>query len=127
MKKILLLCVIVCQFLSCKKEEKTDPSFPLEYKISPLDSYITKIEYKDQTGTSVETTNLSTFPGGIKTITVPSKPFSAQLTIEVNNTTTSTLNYTLTISVYGVPQKTVSLPAPAMTASTKIKAEVDFN
>lgn len=127
MKKILLSIVIAALFLSCKKESKDVPlTFTLGYKIEPLNSYITKIEYKDQTGTSVETTDISAFPGGLKTFTV-SKPFNAQLKIIVNNTTTSVLNYTLSITGEGVPQKTVTLSAPALTASTEIKAEVLIN
>lgn len=115
---ILATFFIVAANFSCKKNSKAESPASVEYKITPLDSYILLLKYNDNTGNLVSITNpsqfinggdQSQFINGSKTISVSAKPFLAKIEITVLNTTTASLNYDLEILVDGQVKKTVTV------------------
>ncbi len=118
---ILAIFFIVATNFSCKKNSKAELPASVEYKITPLDSYILLLKYNDNTGNLVGITNpsqfinggdQSQFLNGSKTISVSAKPFLAKIEITVLNTTTASHNYDLEILVDGLLKKTVTVNVP---------------
>lgn len=108
---------------SCKKDDDT-PLTTVEYQITPMNVYFTQITYKDHTGNNVVITDPSDFVGGTKSISV-SAPFTARLETVATSTTTTTVNYSLSIKVNGeVKQVTPVVLAPMATVSSSVEYSI---
>lgn len=116
------LLILATFFLqtACKKNttQNIPATYEVEYKIVPFSNAITKFTYIDQTGASVVLKDTALPANGIKKITVSTKPFTASLTTEMNNQTSSPISYNLFISIDGVQKISVPGKAQAATAST---------
>lgn len=108
----LLLTTLFISISSCKKNSDKSSSTSVEYKISPMNQYFTLIKYNDNTGSVVTISDPSQFNGGIKDISISTKPFDARLETQINNTTAQTINYTLVIMVNGQAAKSVQVSSP---------------
>ncbi len=137
MKKILplLFAAITALLLSsCKKDadktssgsKSTTTSYKVDYTISPADVYITQVTYIDSIGATITANDLSAFTSGVKTIHILSKPFKAKLSIRVDNTTNTTHNYYLAITVDGTVQKYVPMSVPPHATSYDGEAEYEL-
>ncbi len=118
MKKFLsiaFLSVIVLLAGACKK---STPQIDLQYKIEPHDNYIIEIAYNDQKGNLKTLNDFSLFANGSKTFQITHKPFTAQLSIKVNNSSNVQRHYLLYIYVDGQVKSWVDLMTPAMTELT---------
>lgn len=103
---------------SCKKSSDSSSSVTsVEYQITPMNSYFTQISI-DSIGTKVVITDPSKFVNGSKVISVTTKPFLASIETTINNTTNSSINYSLAILVDGQAKNIVSVSAPAGVTST---------
>jgi len=122
MKKtpFLLTLLFVLAFIapSCSKSSGKPSTTTVEYQITPMNVYFTKITFNDQTGSSVVITDPSQFSGGAKSIVVTTKPFSAKLQTEINNTTSTPVTYNLVILVDGQMKKTQPCSAPPNATAT---------
>lgn len=119
-----LLLFSVTIGLSCKKNS-TASSTTVEYQITPMNNAFTKITYTDANGSSVVISDPAQLATGKKTITV-TKPFAAKIETEINNVTTSTITYTLVISVDGqvkASQPASAPPSSITTASTQFNVQ----
>ena len=105
---------------SCKKESKT---LTVEYRVAPINSSITKITYNDASGAPIVVTNPAQFSNGSASISIAALPYTAKISIEVNNQTLSSIVYDLSILVNGQPMKLQSGVALPMSALTVISAE----
>ncbi|PSL50312.1 hypothetical protein CLV51_1011656 [Chitinophaga niastensis] len=132
MKKVIQSCALIAFAIAilsvqvaCKKDTKQNNmnTFEVEYRIVSVNSSFTRITYNDQTGTPVVLNDAMQFQNGVKKITVSAKPFTARLSTEVNNQTSTTFKYDLYISVDGQQIKSVSGSAPPMTPSTVTAVE----
>ena len=118
---IILLALAVSTILSsCKKKSN---SITVEYRIAPINNSITKITYNDVTGTPVIITNPAQFGTGSTFVSIMALPYSAKISIEVNNQTISSIVYDLRILVNDQTMKLESGVALPMSASTIISAE----
>ncbi|WP_284651574.1 hypothetical protein [Flavobacterium terrisoli] len=117
---VLLLSVFVT---SCSSDD--DNSTKVKYEIVGLDSSVTEIKYKKGNGSVVTLNNFEDFAGGnsSKTVSVSDYPFTANLEVTANNTSSSTKTYTLAITVNGVPEDFTPLVVPANSTATAV---VDF-
>jgi hypothetical protein len=125
MKKIRLIVVLsyltLISSLSCSKSENTvnkPSSYEVEYQIDSPSIYITQVTYTDSNGSPLSVTDLSTFTNGKKKISVTNKPFTANITTNINNTSQQTINYSLIISVDGVLKRYVNTQAPPIQTSS---------
>lgn len=84
---------------SCKKDSDSSSTTKVEYRITPMNVYFTKITYTDQSGSDITITDPSQFSSGSKSISITSKPFNASITTQVNNTTSGTITFNLAILV----------------------------
>ncbi len=104
MKKITSLIIgtlLICTMnISCKKDSDSK-STTVEYKISPMNNFFTKIAYTDIAGQETIITDPTKFPTGSVAVKILSKPFNAKFSITINNTTNATVHYGLTILVNG--------------------------
>jgi hypothetical protein len=125
LQRTLFLIILCLFFISCKKDSTQDNtgSFEVEYMISPISIYTTKITYTDQTGASIEMTDLDQFPNGSRKITVSKKPFTAKLSVQINNTTNATINFDLYILVDSQFKKSAHGIAPAMSPFSVTEVE----
>lgn len=129
MKKILhsaLLFIVCFSLICCKKssaEKPIDTSYEVEYNITPLTNAFIKIAYTDQTGATITLNDVTQFPGGIKKIKVPNKPFTAKISVDINNQAAVPLSSVLSISVNGEVKKVEPINVPAFMTSTDITAE----
>jgi hypothetical protein len=119
---ILIMLSSVMSSLSCKKSSDSPTTTAIEYRISPMNLYFIQIKYIDNTGNPVIINDPSQFSTGTKSISISTKPFNAILETKINNTTSSTINYTLSISVNGAIKKIVEATAPPI-ATSVISAE----
>ena len=119
MKKITLLLSILSVILitSCSKDKKYDPII-VEYKITPMNVYFTKVAYNDFNGQMFTITNHEEFVDGARAIPVEKAPFTAKMQTEINNTTASAIYYDLVISVNHEVKKVVSAEAAPNSIST---------
>jgi len=119
MKKITLLLSILSVILisSCSKDKKYDPII-VEYKITPMNVYFTKIAYNDFNGQMFTITNHEEFIDGATSIPIEKAPFTAKMQTEIVNTTSSDIYYDLVISVNHQVKKIVSASAPANSTAT---------
>jgi hypothetical protein len=115
---LVAIFIIFVGTAACKKDSYSSGSTTVEYKINPMNVYFTKISYTDNNGNSVEITDPSQFTGGVKSITLTKKPFLAKIETKINNTTSATIPYTLTISVDGQVKTIAQAGAPAMASSS---------
>ena len=124
---LLIVFAISCTFFSCKKDNPQPGNnsglTKVEYQIDTISNSFVNITYTDSTGTPVVLTHASQFPGGLKTIYVSSKPFTAKITTEVNNQTNTPLHYSLVILVDGISKKVVADTALSYTTSTITSAQ----
>lgn len=121
LQNFLFLSIIsICHFSCSKKnDESVKPqTTTVEYKITPMNQNFTKISYKDANGNTVDITDPSQIADGIRTISITNKPFTARLDVIMNNVTTSTVYYSLVISVDGTPVKLVNAGAPPNSVSS---------
>ncbi len=125
MKKItsLIICtLLICTMnISCKKDSDSKTT-TVEYRISPMNNFFTKIAYTDIAGQETIITDPTQFPTGSKSIKIVSKPFNARLSITINNTTNATISYNLTILVNGKVMATNSYSV-AHNATTSASTE----
>jgi hypothetical protein len=111
----LFLFVVLMVFSNCKKE--SDETVTVEYQITPMNVYFTKITYKDQTGNDVVINDYSQFASGTKSISVTA-PFNARLETIATSTTSSTVYYSLSIKVNGEVKQVTSVSLPSMATTT---------
>lgn len=118
---VLSIFMILGSQLSCKKavQEPVDSSYEVQYKILPTSS-ITKITYTDATGATVVLNDASQFQNGIKTIRVSTKPFTAKISVDINNQTSFNLNGLITIFVNGEAKQSQGILVPAMSSQNGI-------
>ncbi|WEK20907.1 MAG: hypothetical protein P0Y49_07125 [Candidatus Pedobacter colombiensis] len=132
MKKLIQpgLFFLACFFLICCKknsaEKPVDTSYEVEYNITPLTNAFTKITYTDQTGTTIVINDITQFPGGVKKIKVLNKPFTAKMSVDINNQAPTAFSSVLSISVNGEVKKVQPISVPAFMTSTGI-AEFTVN
>ena len=105
---------------SCKKESKT---LTVEYRVAPINNSITKITYYDASGAPIVVTNPAQFGNGSIFVSIAALPYTAKISIEVNNQTLSSIVYDLAILTNGQPMKLESGVALPMSALTVISAE----
>jgi len=119
MKKItLLLSLLSVILLSSCFHDSVSNTIIVEYKITPMNVYFTKIAYNDFNGQMFTITNYEEFYEGLRTIPVEKKPFTAKMQTEINNTTSSDIYYDLVISINHEVKKIVSATAPANSIAT---------
>jgi hypothetical protein len=114
------LAVISC-CLSCKKDSSKPAPTTVEYQITPMNNFFTKITYTDSTGNAVVIDDPANFASGSKIITVTKKPFAASLETTLYNTTNTSINYNLVIKVNGEVKsyrQAVAAPMGTFTEST---------
>jgi hypothetical protein len=114
MKKIILLIIAAVTMAVTGSCKKSSSDFVVEYKITPINSYVVQFSYNDASGGLATVDNMSQLSDGIKDVSVSKKPFDALLKIETYNTTAATIYYTLTISVNGVVKSFNQIAAPPM-------------
>ena len=117
---ILLAFTFSTILFSCKKKSN---SIIVEYRITPINNSITKITYNDITGAPVIITNPAQFGTGSTFVSIKALPYTAKISIEVNNQTISSIVYDLRILVNGQIMKLESGVALPMSASTILSAE----
>jgi hypothetical protein len=115
---LLIILVAATANFSCKKDSGTSAATTVEYQVTPIDFNFTKIMYTDHTGNTVTITDASQLAEGKKAISVTSKPFQAKIETEYYNTSTTTFNYNLVISVDGQSKKVVSVSVPPYATTT---------
>ena len=122
---ILPLVFIVALFThSCKKDSDTN-STTVEYRITPMNVYFTKIKYNDKSGNTVTITDPSGFANGSKSISITSKPFLAKIETELLNSTNATIQYNLVVVVNGEIKATKSVQAnPTVTTVSSAEYSV---
>jgi len=98
---ILTACTILVFAVSCDKEFNPSDSTKVEYQITPMNDYFTKITYTDGDGNEVIITDPSQFTNGTKTVFIKDKPFTAKFDTDFNNTSTTRVSYMLKILVNG--------------------------
>lgn len=117
MKKIrvfLMVTFLICTIgFSCKKESKPGTT-TVEYRITPMNVYFTKITFTDQTGADVIITQPSQLSNGSKSISISRKPFDAKMETEINNTTNQAITFKLVILVDGNIMAANDYQAPPM-------------
>ncbi len=118
-----LAAALSAPVLGCSSSTAAKSTTTVEYSILPASAYITQVTYTDQNGQPVSVTDLSTFPGGTKDLSVASKPFDAKITTVMNNTTNAPIPFTLAILVDGQVKAFTNGSAPPMTASYTTSAE----
>ena len=74
-----LLFAMLSICFSCKKNSTSSSTTSVEYQIIPMNVYFTKTTYTDNTVNAVVITDPSQFANGIKSISVSTKPFNANL------------------------------------------------
>ena len=114
---LLVLLSFALLAASCKKNSDT-PSTTVEYQITPMNNYFTQITYTDKTGNDMIITDPTLFVNGSKTISITEKPFTARIEAKINNTSVTSINYTLVISVNGEVKKYQNVSAPAAGMNT---------
>lgn len=100
---------------SCKKDSNSGTT--VEYTITPMSVYFTKITYADNSGNYVTITDPSKFSNGSASISISKKPFAAKLAIEFYNTTLQTMSFMLSILVNGQVMTTQNFQSPPGTGS----------
>jgi hypothetical protein len=129
MKKILhsgLFFTALFSLICCKKnstEKPSNTSYEVEYRITPITNAFSTITYTDQTGSSILLHDVTQFPGGIKKISVLNKPFTAKISVDINNQAATAFSSVLSISVNGEVKKVQSVSVPAFMTSTGIAVE----
>jgi hypothetical protein len=126
---ILFIAIIVCvAYISCKKDKAAAPTaFDLQYRVLNAHNTITAVSYVGAAG--------DTLAGDVseqsdtlwsKVIRVAKPPFTAGLHVNVNNTTSSGIDFILQITVNGIIQNAVerSIPAQA-TADAGVVATIN--
>ena len=119
--KILFSVLVLSVFvISCSNDD--DNSTKVKYEISGIDSSVTQIKYKKGNGSVVTITDFEEF-GDSKTVSVTDYPFTANLEVTVNNTTSASKAYTLIVNVDGEPADFTPFVVPANATATGV---VDF-
>ncbi len=101
---ILFLLVIAFNIFSCKKDSSSASpvSHTIKYEITSNNYQVfNNIYYTDSIGVLRETDAVDSTNGWSKSITINYSPFTAQLQVQGQNSTTSTLIYDLKIFVDG--------------------------
>lgn len=120
---LLIVTLAICSInFSCKKKSDSNPSTTVEYRITPMNNYFTQI-IVDSVGAKVIIYDPSQFINGSKSISISTKPFLASISAEINNSTVSSIKYTLTILVDGQVKQLVQVNAPPFATST---SEADY-
>ncbi len=90
----------------------------IEYRIYPISNNIVKITYTDNLGNPIEITDWTLFVNGARSINITSTPFTANMEVVTNNSTFSSISYTLFISVNGVIAASVPVNVAAVSNNT---------
>ncbi len=102
--RILFLLIIAFNLFSCKKDSSSAPpvSHTIKYQITSNNYQVfNNIYYIDTIGVLRQTDGVDSTNGWSKSITIHYSPFTAQLQVQGQNSTTSTLIYDLKIIVDG--------------------------
>lgn len=122
--KILFSVLLVSVFtVSCSSDD--DNSTKVKYEIVGLDNSVTEIKYKKGNGSIETVTDFEAFANGgsTKTVSVSTFPFTADLEVTVNNTTSNNKTYTLVIYVNGASTAFTPFVVPANATVTN---DVEF-
>jgi hypothetical protein len=101
---ILFLIIIAFNLFSCKKDSSSAPSVShtIKYEITSNNYQVfNNIYYTDTIGVLRQTDGVDSVTGWSKSFTINYSPFTAQLQVQGQNSTTSTLKYDLKIIVDG--------------------------
>lgn len=120
LKNLFAMLVMASTVISCSGSSDTNTT-KVKYQIGGIDNFITQIKYTNGNVSTVTVTNINNFGGGTDTkITSVNRPFIANLEVTVNNTSSSSKYYTLSIYVDDILYKAVGLTVPPNAISTGV-------
>lgn len=120
LKNLFSVLILATFVISCSSSGDGNTT-KVKYQISGIDNLITQIKYTKGNVTTVIVTNYNNFGGGTdsKTTSV-NRPFIANLEVTVNNTSSSSRYYTLSIYVDDMLYHATGLTVPPGTISTGV-------
>jgi hypothetical protein len=128
--KLALSALLISGMTSCTKTSdkpvptqdtpvirQSEPSFMVEYLITPLNNNISRIAFNDENENTITSYDQSGFSGGAKMIMVSKSSYTARISVLINNMSGGNEDYHLIIMINGEVKQNVKVTVPPMTFS----------